>query len=192
MGSSDPRPGERCWGIRSRDPDVKSATVRDTRGRSWRVSIRMLPWRPRWRWPWRTVRSTSAEDARTPAGAETEPGAGTPSGDGGDGLAAAADMLFGEWILIFVIVAVVAVFFVIPAFVLLLEVVIVALLVISAIALRVLFRQPWLVDAVADEGTRLAWKVVGYRRSRRVVEEVAAQLQRGIAEPRVPDATLVR
>jgi hypothetical protein len=101
-------------------------------------------------------------------------------------------MLFGEWILIFVIVAVVAVFFVIPAFVLLLEVVIVALLVISAIALRVLFRQPWLVDAVADEGTRLAWKVVGYRRSRRVVEEVAAQLQRGIAEPRVPDATLVR
>lgn len=96
-----------------------------------------------------------------------------------------------EWFLV-AILAVVVLLFVLPLFIFIVELLIVAVLVLASIAIRVLFRQPWLVDAVADDGTRLAWKVVGYRKSRAVVDEVAALLQKGVPSPTVRDAVLVR
>ena len=69
---------------------------------------------------------------------------------------------------------------------------IVVVVTLGALLMRVLFRQPWIVDAVADDGTHLAWKVVGSLRSRGVVDEVAGQLRMGTREPRAADAVLTR
>jgi hypothetical protein len=87
---------------------------------------------------------------------------------------------------------VIAILFVLPVFIFIVEVLIVVVVMVGAIAIRTLFRRPWLVDAVADDGARDTWKVVGYFRSRTVVDEIARLLTIGAATPVVPDATLIR
>lgn len=101
---------------------------------------------------------------------------------------------FGGFValLLFFVAVVIGVLFVLPAFIFLIEVLIVALLVLGAILLRVVFRQPWLVDAVADDGTRMTWKVVGYGNARRVVEEIGGLISSGTTIPRLHHASLVR
>ncbi|MEA2435316.1 MAG: hypothetical protein QOG54_2773 [Actinomycetota bacterium] len=81
-----------------------------------------------------------------------------------------------------------------PAVVLFLELLLVIPLVIAGLLLRILFRRPWLIDAVGfapDGDDHIVWAVVGYRRSSEAVAEIADQLRRGISIPVVPDGTLL-
>lgn len=95
--------------------------------------------------------------------------------------------------LVLIMLLVVAALFVLPVFVFLVEILIVALVLLIVIALRVVFRRPWLVDAVAvEEPTRrLTWKVVGASRAKKVVDAVAQQLSSGIRVPQMPEAQFV-
>ncbi len=167
---------------------MRSVFVHDPQGRRWNVSVRMLPWGVRWRGP-RIRRKEHAE--------ETADGVRERRWydwvDVGDPLVALDEGLGGFAVVLLVLTAIViGVLFVLPAFILLVELLIVATLVLGAVAVRVLFRRPWLVDAVSDDGQRLTWKVVGYARSREVTHEFANLLGKGVANPSLPDAMLVR
>ncbi len=80
-----------------------------------------------------------------------------------------------------VIATIVALVVLIPLLLFGLELLLLGILVAAAILVRTLHRRPWLVRArpVAGGGSELAWRVVGWRRSRRVIEEVAATLSGG-------------
>ncbi len=147
----------------------------------------MLPWSVRWRGPGRrnnVRRSDDESEVRKPRWYDAF--------DIADPFALLDDSLGGFVMVILGIVAVViAILFVLPAFIFLVEVLIVLVVTLGAVLVRVMFRQPWLVDALADDGTHLTWKVVGYINSRRVVDEVASQLRMGTREPRTADAILV-
>lgn len=164
---------------------MKSVAVSDPRGRRWKVSVRMLPWGLRWRGP----------GARK--GSATEQGPGRPRWydtlDLPDVLGA-FDEGFGGFVavLLVVVAIVVAILFVLPAFIFLVEVFLVLVLMLGAFLMRVLFRQPWIIDAIAEDGTRQTWKVVGYRAATKAVSEIAAQLARGTETPIARGATLVR
>ena len=149
----------------------------------------MLPWGIRWRGP---LRRGKSQAPRSSDGHVRE-GRWYDLLDLGEPFSL-LDEGFGGFVMVvlFIIAVVIAILFVLPAFVFLVEVLIVGVLVVGAIAIRVLLRQPWLVDAVADDHTHHTWKVVGYRKSRAVVDEVAALLQKGVPNPTVRDAVLVR
>jgi hypothetical protein len=139
----------------------------------------MLPWKPRWRWSWRI--GESKEQRRRRAGR-------VPESRTTDWSSAADSLVyFDEWIFV-LIGAVIVMLLIVPAFIFLIEVLIVVVVTVGALLVRVLLRQPWIVDALAGDGTHLTWKVVGYFQSRRVVEEIASQLRAGIKEPRAADA----
>lgn len=159
---------------------MNSVSVGDPRARQWRVAVRMLPWKPRWR-------GLGRRDYPQPSSADAPDEPRAPRH-----WYSAFDFLdiFEGWVL--VVAAVVLILLVLPLFIFIVEVLIVAVLLTIGVLIRVLFRQPWLVDARANDGTSLSWKVVGYARSRRVVQEVASLLSKGVAEPRVMDAELVR
>lgn len=139
------------------------------------MSIRMLPWTPRWRWPW--PRRTRGEEA---------------AADRGGWESLGEVFVADEWIVLAIFAVVIGILFVLPLFIFFVEVLIVVALVVGTAVARILLRQPWILDAVAEDGTHLSWKVVGYLRSRQVVQDVRLQLQRGIREPRPADAVLVR
>ena len=165
---------------------MKSLAIRDPQGRHWRVSVRMLPWGLRWRGPRarKNRPGDSNQEVRKPRWYD---GFDIPD-------LTLFDEGFGGFVAVLLLIVAIAVafLFVLPAFILLIEVVLVALLVVGAILLRVVFRQPWLVDAVANDGTHMTWKVVGYRNARRVVEELGSLISKGTATPAVHDAVLVR
>jgi len=125
-------------------------------------------WRVRRRWFRRS---------REPAGAD-EAAAGSVLGD----------LTFGVFGEIFAVFAVALIFVgVILIFLslvfLVLEAIVLAL---AALALG----RPWTIEAVTDgpPPERMAWKVRGWRASRRAIEDVAAQLRGGLgAEPRAAD-----
>jgi hypothetical protein len=62
------------------------------------------------------------------------------------------------------------------------ELIIVGLVVAAGVLGRALLQRPWVVQAspIGDGKSPLAWKVVGWRRSRRLIGEVAAQLESGL------------
>ena len=167
---------------------LKSATVRDPKGREWRVSVRMIPWGVRWRGPG----GRKSEKSKSASGSVDDrvrwydwmptPDVGGLFDEGFSGFLIAVGVIAA---------IVMAVLFVLPAFIFLVEVLIILLLMASAIAIRTLFRRPWLVDAVADDGRHNTWKVVGYFRSRAVVDEIARLLTLGSLAPTHPEATLI-
>ena len=166
---------------------MKSVRVRDPQGRRWRVSVRMIPWRLQWRGPGTRRKDTPFENDRPVRRRWYD------FLEFGDALSLLDEGL-GAFVfaLLIVISLVAAILFVIPVFIFLVEVLIVALLVVGVILVRILFRQPWLVDAVADDGTRSTWNVKGYRHSRRVVDELASLIAKGVKEPSVRGATAAR
>lgn len=142
-------------------------TVTAPDGTRWRVGRRWLPWEPRLR-----------EPVDVP-----DPGALEAVGciDELPAIAAA---------FVAVVAFVVFVVFVLPLFVALAELLLLGLLVVLGVVVRLVFRRPWIVDAVrADRGERLSWKVVGWRRSGEVVDAVAAQLSFGQEPTALPDAS---
>lgn len=146
--------------------------------------MRMLPWGLKWRGPRKARTESNSDLGRRPRWYDTFDIPNLTLFDEG----------FGGFVAVLLMAVVVAIgfLFLLPVFVFLVEVLIVALLVVGAIVLRVIFRQPWLVDAVADDGTRTTWKVVGYRNSRRVVDQISSLISKGTPNPTVHDAVLVR
>lgn len=144
--------------------------------------MRWLPWAPRWRGPRRQHRDR--DDVRWYDWLDLgEPFAWFDEGLGGFVTA-----------IVLVVLLVMAALFVLPAFIFLVEVVIIALVVAAGIALRVLLRRPWLVDAylVEDQQTHFTWKVVGLGRSKDAVDVVGQQLAAGVGVPQVAGAELAK
>jgi hypothetical protein len=80
-----------------------------------------------------------------------------------------------------VIIVVLALFFVvIPLLVAIVDVLILLLLTVAGAAARVLFRRPWTVEASADDGTTLRWRVVGWRSSGEQCVRIGQRLQAGL------------
>jgi hypothetical protein len=93
---------------------------------------------------------------------------------------------FGAWLAIVVGTIVVAVV-VIPLLLFGIELILLGLLIAAAILGRALLGRPWLVRAQQVDGSALemAWRVVGWRRSGRVIEELTSALAAGTAlQPR--------
>jgi hypothetical protein len=140
----------------------RARTVVAPDGKEWKVGIRWLPRKPRWKgWGFKRSKRRASEwleitDLPIP------------------------DSLSALLIVIgIVIVLVLAWFFVFPVLFLLLDVLIVLVLAGAAVATRVLFRRPWIVQAVSDDETK-EWPVVGWRASRDFAAAVAVRLERGL------------
>ncbi len=125
-------------------------------------------------------------------------GDGDDDGDGDSGdaswgdafLTGLPDDLGGIVIAIAGVVAIgLFVFFVLPYFLFVLELLVLPIL----FAYRILFRKPWTVEAVSRTPPRelLRWQVVGLRESGEAVGEVAYSLERGETSP-VPSSALSR
>ncbi|HEX8083668.1 MAG TPA: hypothetical protein VF529_05205 [Solirubrobacteraceae bacterium] len=71
---------------------------------------------------------------------------------------------------------------VLPLLAVALEIVIALVLVLAGLIGRILLRRPWTVRAESRE-RRLDWRVVGWRESGLLVDEVAAALEHGTALP---------
>jgi hypothetical protein len=73
------------------------------------------------------------------------------------------------------------------------ELIIVGLLVAAGVLGRSLLGRPWIVEATCAGQVEhpLAWKVVGWRRSRRLVGQVAAQLSSGLEPAPAEHAELI-
>jgi hypothetical protein len=82
------------------------------------------------------------------------------------------------------------VFFVLPALILLVELLLFLVLLAIVAAVRSILRRPWTVEAVREgpEPSAKRWGVIGLRRSRRVVGEIADALERGAAVIEPADA----
>lgn len=160
---------------------VRACKVVDPRGRTWVVAVRWLPWRLRWRGPRRSRKD------------------GPPSWanwlDLGD-LFAGIDEGFG-WLLLAigaVAALLAAIFWVVPLFSFIVEFVLGLIAVLVVFALRLVFRQPWLVDAATRDGRpemEFVWAVRGLKRAEQTLDEVAVQLQAGTATPIVTTGKLV-
>ena len=90
------------------------------------------------------------------------------------------DSLTG-WLIVvgFIIAFFLAWFFVFPVLFLLLDLLLVLVLAAGAVGTRVLFRRPWIVQAVSEDET-LEWPVVGWRASRDFARAMAVRLERGL------------
>ena len=134
----------------------------------WRVGRRWLPFRVRLRrQDWREVGPTDLSEV-----ALFESPAGILAGLAV--IAAAMVLLLVVWPLVAIAI----------------ELVILALVLMAALVGRVLFRRPWTIYATSKDGERArehTWRVVGWRRSSRLIEEARRALEHGAALP--PGAT---
>lgn len=87
---------------------------------------------------------------------------------------------------IFLLVAVAAVLLVLIGLPLLFAIFdgfVVIALVVAGVVARVVFRRPWTVEAVADDGRRSVARVVGWRASGRLRDDLAQRIDRGSPPP---------
>lgn len=153
--------------------------VRDPDEMPWAVGVPLLPWRPRWRGPGRpdpTATSDTVADSGTRFGLDV----------GGEMASALFDD--GPWVLVVLAVLTIAVFavpFLLFAFALALEVVLVALLALGVLVGRVLLRRPFAVVAVAADGRRRQWRVRGLGAAREWAPHAADAIRVG-TEPAPP------
>jgi hypothetical protein len=92
--------------------------------------------------------------------------------------------VFGEGILIAlaIVAAVLIVLFVlVPLIVAVVDLVFVLLVALLGVVVRIVFRRPWTVEAVADDGERHTWRIVGWRDSGEQITRAAEQLAAGLA-----------
>lgn len=85
------------------------------------------------------------------------------------------------WITLAILGLAILIFFVIPALIFLVELLLFVGVVSLLVSVNSLFRRAWIVEALREEPERQAmrWRVVGFMRSRRVIEEIAQALQQG-------------
>ncbi len=143
---------------------VGTSTVRTPAGEEWRVG---RLWLNRSMPRWRKLRmgKVGADDAAEAAF--------LPDIGGLEELGLA--ILIGIAVVVLAIV-------VIPLLLFGIELIVLALVVAAGITGRTLLGRPWVVQAVRgdDSSDALTWRVVGWRRSARVINEVAASLQAGL------------
>jgi len=67
------------------------------------------------------------------------------------------------------------------------ELIILGVLLAAGVIGRVLFRQPWVIEARSNDpltpGRRLEWHVIGWRKSQRLIESVGSDLAAGREPP---------
>ena len=94
--------------------------------------------------------------------------------------------LLGEGVvaaLAIVVAVVVLLFVVIPLLVAVVDVAVVLLLALFGVAGRILLRRPWTVEARAEDGSLLVWRVVGWRASGERVDLAAERITAGDVPP---------
>lgn len=85
--------------------------------------------------------------------------------------------------LLLVVIVLVALVVVLPLLFVLVDLAILAVLALVGIVGKVVFRRPWVVEAVTDRGKRHEWRVVGWRRSGERCREIARSLEAGVIPP---------
>lgn len=80
-----------------------------------------------------------------------------------------------------IVLVVVAFFFFNGFFLFLAEVAIVGVVLLLTLAAKFLLRRPWFVDAVSATQPPRRWAVVGWRRSREMIDQLAKSLEAGVA-----------
>ncbi len=153
--------------------------VRDPDEMTWAVGVPLLPWRPRWRGPGRPDPSATSD---------TVSESGTRFGIEIGGELGAALFDDGPWVLVVLGVLVVAVFavpFLLFAFALALEVMLVLLVAVGVLAGRIVLRRPFAVVAVSADGRRRQWKVPGLGAAREWAPTAAEAIRVGV-EPKPP------
>jgi hypothetical protein len=154
---------------------VRTIVATTPAGNQWRVRVL---WQPRWRalarrfGGWRRKRR---------------------GGDGGNwdlpgGLDLGDDLLVGIAVIVGLILFGVLFWFVLlPLILLLLDLLVVVVLLVLAIPARVLLRRPWTIEAIpATQGggdNRFSTQVIGWRRARRVRDEIVQKLRDGYPLP---------
>jgi hypothetical protein len=146
---------------------VMARKVVSADGTHWSVGRRWLRRRPRWRGKKRKK--------------EKESGGGFDDLFVSDLLDLDVPVISGVLTAVAIVALVVlAVTFVFPAVILLIEVVLLALIAGVGLAARILFRRPWTVEAMnTGTGELHVWNVVGWRSSSGLVDRVADALTRG-------------
>jgi hypothetical protein len=142
--------------------------VRSPDGRQWRIGRRWLPRRPR-------LGRVDTPDLG---------GADLPDFDLGDDLGVLATIGLA---IIGVIVAVFLALVLFNVIAIAIELTLVIVLLVAGLVGRVVFRRPWQVVARSGDESH-SWRVVGWLRSRRVIADVAGQLETGTREPRPAEA----
>jgi hypothetical protein len=136
-------------------------------GVEWRVGRRWLTRSFRWSWK---QRSNIASESLGNVGF-------VPVSDNVD---------FGEGLLL-IVALVAAVLVVIPVLFFGFELIILGALLAGGLVSRVVLRKPWVIEATAVDpltsGRQLQWQVRGWRRSRRLIDEVASDLSAGREPP---------
>ncbi len=140
-------------------------TLRTPSGEEWRVGRR---WIGRDMPRWRKVRMRKVE---------SDPSLYVPGGGDLEDLALGVLLLVG---------GVVVVVILIPLLLFGVELIALGFLIAASILGRSLLGRPWVIRAApvdGDAGETISWKVVGWRRSSRLIDEVATALAAGMAPP---------
>ncbi|MDY7103260.1 MAG: hypothetical protein S0880_18920 [Actinomycetota bacterium] len=82
-----------------------------------------------------------------------------------------------------VVIAGLAVLLVVPLLLAVVDILVLAALAVAGAATRILLRRPWTVEATADDGTRVRWRIVGWRASRDHCDDVARTIGLGEVPP---------
>jgi hypothetical protein len=154
-------------------------------GTAWRVGRRWLPERKRLRR--RRDRSPDILDAGGSDGSNGGDASGPDGGgSGGNGSGFDIDLPGADdaIAILLIVLAVIAVVFllttvVIPILVVGIELLLVIALFVAGLAGRLLFRRPWTIRARSADGRQLTWRAAGFRRSGRVRDEIAGALAQG-------------
>ena len=85
--------------------------------------------------------------------------------------------------LVVLVVVLVAIFVGIPFLIALLDVRLLLLLAVLALLARLLLRRPWIVEASADDGRSITWRVRGWAESGRRCAEIEERLRAGLDLP---------
>lgn len=154
-------------------------SVKSPDGLTWRVRV---VWEPRWR----ALARRFGGWRRRRKGDDGGPDLGDlgnvdlPSGGHGGGFFGdlADDLVVGIAIIIgLILFGFVFWWLLLPLLLLVLDIVVVIVLLVAGVVARVLFRRPWIVEAVG--GGRVATEVVGWRAALRTRDEMADKLRLG-------------
>jgi len=158
---------------------ARSRSITGPDGRVWRVRRVLLPRPPRWKGrplPKHGKRERTKRSARN--WADAADGLDVV-GNIGEGLGGVAAVLVA---IVFVVVLIAFAWFVLfPVLFLLLDLVLILLIAGGGVALRLLFRRPWKIEAKTEDPLEShSWGVVGLRASADAVHSVADALARGV------------
>ena len=101
--------------------------------------------------------------------------------DGGGCGVDAVDGIVG--VIVTVVVVLLVLFVVLPLLLAVVDVLVVLVLALLGFVGRIAFRRPWAIDAFAEDGTHLRWRVIGWRASGDRLDEIVETLRSGVVPP---------